>query len=239
MIGTLKTSGTSSGAAAGVLGRRDGQISRDEALAQVRIIVAASDLPVSADLEKGFGDSPAIVAETVRLAAEAGLVGCSIEDATGDKERPLYDFAAAVARIEAAADVARSLAFPFTLTARAENHLHGVDDLDDTISRLLAYQDAGADVVYAPGLVDLEQIAAVVEAVGVPVNVLALSNGPSVSELASVDVRRVSTGGVLARSAYGALLAAAQELLEAGTSRYAEHGAPRDALQSAFGATAS
>ena len=141
---------TSSGAAAGVLGRRDGQISRDEALAQVRIIVAATDLPVSADLEKGFGDSPAIVAETVRLAAEAGLVGCSIEDATGDKERPLYDFSAAVARIEAAADVARSLALPFMLTARAENFLRGHPDLDDTIRRLRAYEAAGADVYSRP-----------------------------------------------------------------------------------------
>jgi 2-methylisocitrate lyase-like PEP mutase family enzyme len=130
--------------------------------------------------------------------------------------------------------VAAQVKGDLVLTARAENHLHGVDDLDDTIARLRAYRDAGADVVYAPGLADLEQIAAVVEAVGVPVNVLALPHGPSVAELASVGVRRVSTGGALARAAYSALLAAAQELQEHGTSRYAEQGATRDALQSAF-----
>src|SRR4051812_785051 len=147
---------TSSGAAAGVLGRRDGLITRDEALAQVRIIVAAADLPVSADLEKGFGDAPPAVAETVRLAGQAGLVGCSIEDATGDKERPLYDFASAVERIKAAVAAARAQPFLFTLTARAEGFLRGNPDLDEIIRRLQAFEAAGADVLFAPGLPDLE-----------------------------------------------------------------------------------
>src|SRR5512138_3822628 len=139
---------TSSGAAAGVLGRLDGKITRDEALSQVRTIVAATDLPVSADLEKGFGDAPEAVAETVKLAAQAGLVGCSIEDATGDKARPLYDFDFAVERVRAAVRAARSLDFPFTLTARSENFLRGNPDLDNTIRRLRAFADAGADVLF-------------------------------------------------------------------------------------------
>src|SRR4051812_29908889 len=161
---------TSSGAAAGVLGRRDGEITRDEALAQVRIIVAATGLPVSADLEKGFGDAPQVVAETVRLAAQAGLVGCSIEDATGDKDKPLYDFALAVERVAAAVKASRETAFPFTLTARCENFLRGNPDLADTIKRLQAFAAAGADVLFAPGLPDLPAIKAVCEAVKKPVN---------------------------------------------------------------------
>ena len=215
---------TSSGAAAGVLGRRDGQISRDEALAQVRIIVAATDLPVSADLEKGFGDSPGMVAETVRLAAEAGLVGCSIEDATGDKDRPLYDFAAAVARIEAAADVARSLAFPFTLTARAENFLRGNPDLDDTIRRLKAFEAAGADVLFAPGLPDLDAVRKVCAAVKKPVNFMVGIKGKSfsVSHLEAAGVRRISLATSLFRAAMTGLLEAAREVKERGTFGYLE-----------------
>ena len=145
---------TSSGASAGVLGRRDGRVTRDEALAHARAIVEATDLPVSADLEKGFGDAPATAAETIRLAAGVGLVGGSIEDATGDKAKPLYDIGHATERVAAAAQAARALPFPFTLTARAENFLRGNPDLDDTIRRLQAFERAGADVLFAPGLPD-------------------------------------------------------------------------------------
>jgi 2-methylisocitrate lyase-like PEP mutase family enzyme len=215
---------TSSGAAAGVLGRRDGQISRDEALAQVRIIVAACDLPVSADLEKGFGDSPAIVAETVRLAADAGLVGCSIEDATGEKERPLYEFDAAVARIEAAVRAARSLPFPFTLTARAENFLRGKPDLADTIRRLQAYEAAGADVLFAPGLPDLDAVHQVCAAMKKPVNFMVGIRGKSFSvrALEQAGVRRVSLATSLYRAAMTGLIEAAREVKEQGTFGYLE-----------------
>src|SRR5919202_889667 len=220
----FKALATSSGAAAGVLGRRDGQITRDEALAQVRIIVAATDLPVSADLEKGFGDSPAVVAETVRLAAEAGLVGCSIEDATGDKERPLYEFETAVRRIEAAADVARSLAFPFTLTARAENFLRGNPDLDDTIRRLKAFEAAGADVLFAPALPDLDAVRKVCAAVKKPVNFMVGIKGKSfsVEHLEAAGVRRISLATSLYRAAMTGLLEAAREVKERGTFAYLE-----------------
>jgi 2-methylisocitrate lyase-like PEP mutase family enzyme len=149
---------TSSGASAGILGRRDGTVTREEALAQARAIVAATDLPVSADLEKGFGDAPVAVVETIRLAAGAGLVGGSIEDATGDKDKPLYDIDHATARVAAAAQAARTLPFPFTLTARAENFLRGNPNLDDTIKRLQAFEQAGADVLFAPGLPDLAAV---------------------------------------------------------------------------------
>ena len=222
---------TTSAGFAWSLGKVDTTVTRDELVAHVRALAAATPLPLNVDSERCYPDDPGGVAETVRLLAEAGAAGCSIEDydPAGDA---IDDVEVAAVRVREAAEAKGDL----VLTARAENHLHGVDDLDDTIARLMAYRDAGADVVYAPGLADLEQIAAVVEAVGVPVNVLALPHGPSVTELASVGVRRVSTGGSLARAAYGALLAGAQELGEHGTSRYAEHGAPRDALQSAFAA---
>src|SRR5712671_7799111 len=164
---------TSSGAAAGVLGRRDGKITRDEALAQVRAIVAATDLPVSADLEKGFGDSPQAAAETIRLAAETGLVGGSIEDASGNKDQPLYDIKHAAERVAAAVQAARALPFPFTLTARTENFLRGNPDLDDTIKRLQAFEKAGADVLMAPGLPDLDAVRAVCKSVTKPVNFMA------------------------------------------------------------------
>ena len=223
---------TTSSGFAWSLGKLDTTVTRDELVGHVRALAAATPLPLSVDSERCYPDDPGGVAETVRLLAEAGAAGCSIEDYDPAGDR-IDDVEVAAARVREAAGAADGL----VLTARAENHLHGVDDLDDTIARLAAYRDAGADVVYAPDLADLEQIAAVVEAVGVPVNVLALPHGPSVAELASVGVRRVSTGGALARAAYGALLAGAQELQEQGTSRYAEQGAPRDALQSAFAAT--
>jgi len=219
---------TSSGAAAGVLGRRDGHITRDEALAQVRIIVAATDLPVSADLEKGFGDSPSIVAESVRLAAEAGLVGCSIEDATGEKERPLYEFDAAVARIEAAVRAARALPFPFTLTARAENFLRGKPDLADTIRRLQAFEAAGADVLFAPGLPTLDAVREVCAAVKKPVNFMVGIRGKSFSvrELEAAGVRRVSLATSLYRAAMTGLIEAAREVKEQGTFGYLERAFP-------------
>ncbi|HEY5899631.1 MAG TPA: isocitrate lyase/phosphoenolpyruvate mutase family protein, partial [Burkholderiales bacterium] len=215
---------TSSGAAAGVLGRRDGRITRDEALAQVRIIVAATDLPVSADLEKGFGDSPTVVAETVRLAAEAGLVGCSIEDSTGSKDKPLYDFAFAVERVAAAVDAARSVGFPFMLTARAENFLRGNPDLDDTIRRLQAFGAAGADVLFAPGLPDLESVAKVCQAVDKPVNFMAGIRGKSfsVAELEKAGVRRISLATSLFRAAMTSVLEAAREVKEQGSFGYLE-----------------
>lgn len=215
---------TSSGAMAGLLGRRDGHISRDEALAQVRIIVAATDLPVSADFEKGYADAPAEIAETVRLGAEAGLVGCSIEDATGDKDRPLYDFDAAVARIEAAVRAARALPFPFTLTARSENFLRGKPDLDDTIRRLQAFERAGADVLFAPGLPDLDAVRKVCAAVKKPVNFMAGMRGKSfsVAELEAAGVRRISLATSLWRAAMTGLLDAAREVKEKGSFGYLE-----------------
>ncbi|HYL87892.1 MAG TPA: isocitrate lyase/phosphoenolpyruvate mutase family protein [Burkholderiales bacterium] len=215
---------TSSGAAAGVLGRRDGQITRDEALTQVRIIVAATDLPVSADLEKGFGDAPSVVAETVRLAAEAGLVGCSIEDASGNKDKPLYDFDFAAERVQAAVKAARKLPFPFTLTARAENFLRGNPSLDDTIKRLQAFERAGADVLFAPGLPDLESVRKVCQSVSRPVNFMAGIKGKSfsVAELEKAGVKRISLATSLFRAAMSGLFDAAREVKESGTFGYIE-----------------
>ncbi len=213
---------TSSGAAAGVLGRRDGHITREEALAQARVIVAATDLPVSADLEKGFGDSPEEVAEAVKLAAQSGLVGCSIEDATGRKEAPLYDFALALRRVEAAARAARSVGFPFTLTARSENFLRGNPDLEDTIRRLQAFATAGADVLMAPGLPDLESVRKVCAALGKPFNFMAGIKGKSfsVAELENAGVRRISLATSLYRAAMTGLFDAASEVKEKGTFTY-------------------
>jgi 2-methylisocitrate lyase-like PEP mutase family enzyme len=215
---------TSSGAAAGVLGRKDGTISRDEALAQVRIIVAATDLPVSADLEKCFSDSPQGVAETVRLAAQAGLVGCSVEDATGNKDRPLFDFELAVERVKAAAAAAKSVGFPFTLTARTENFLRGNPSLDDTIKRLQAFERAGADVLFAPGLPDLPSIKKVCDSVSKPVNFMAGIKGKSFSvpELEKAGVRRISLATSLFRAAMTAVLEAAGEVKDKGSFGYLE-----------------
>jgi len=215
---------TSSGAAAGILGRRDGQITRDEALTQARAIVAATDLPVSADLENGFGDTPERVAETIRLAAAAGLVGGSIEDATGNPNSPLYDLDEAVTRVAAAVQAARELPFPFTLTARAENFLRGNPDLADTIRRLQAFAAVGADVLFAPGLPDLDAVRAVCAAVPRPINFMVGIKGKSftVAELEAVGVRRISLATSLYRAAMSGLLEAAQEAKEQGTFSYLE-----------------
>lgn len=215
---------TSSGASAGILGRRDGQLSRDEALAQARGIVMATDLPVSADLLNGFGDAPEAVAETIRRAADAGLVGGSIEDATGDARKPLYDAGYAFERVAAAVAAARALPFPFTLTARAENFVRGNPDLDDTIRRLQAYEAAGADVLFAPGLPDLAAVRAVCAAVSRPVNFMAGIRGRSftVAELEAAGVRRISLGTSLYRAAMSGLLAAAREVQTHGTFGYVD-----------------
>ena len=202
------------------LGRRDGAVGRDAMLAHCREIVAATELPVSADLENCFGDRPEVVAETVRMAAATGLVGCSVEDASGDPARPIYDFALAVERVAAAVAAARAQPFPFTLTARAENFLHGRSDLDDTIKRLEAFAAAGADVLYAPVLPSKDAIKAVCTAVAPkPVNVLTAGVVATMSldELSALGARRISVGGALARAAYGAFLRAAREMKERGT----------------------
>jgi 2-methylisocitrate lyase-like PEP mutase family enzyme len=222
---------TSSGLAA-TLGRLDQQLTLDELLAHVVTLVDAIDVPLNVDAERLYADEPEGVAEAARLIAGTGAAGFSIEDYDPVRER-LDPLAEAVARVGAAAEVARS--HGLVLTARAENHLYGVDDLDDTITRLRAYREAGAHVVYAPGLVNLDDIGRVVSEVGVPVNVLALRSGPAVRELASVGVRRVSTGGALAWAAYGALVGAGQELLESGTSEYTDGGLEPALRQRAFG----
>ena len=213
---------TSSGASAGILGRRDGKVTRDEALAHARAIVEATDLPVSADLENGFGDAPATAAETIRLAAGVGLVGGSIEDATGDKDRPLYDIGLATERVAAAVQAARALPFPFTLTARAENFLRGNPNLDDTIRRLQAFEKAGADVLFAPGLPDLAAVRAVCAAVSKPFNFMVGIKGKSftVAELAAAGVKRISLATSLYRAAMSGLLDAAREAKEGGTFGY-------------------
>ena len=216
---------TSSGASAAVYGRRDGQVTRDEALAHVRAIVAATDLPVSADLEKGFGDAPADAALTIRLGAEAGLVGGSIEDATGRTETPLYGITQATERIAAAAESARALPFRFMLTARAENFLRGNPDLDDTIARLVAYEKAGADVLMAPGLPDIAAVRQVCAALTKPFNFMGGIRGkcPSVAELQAAGVRRVSLATSLYRAAITGFIAAAREVREHGSFGYLEH----------------
>ncbi len=215
---------TSSGGFAGTLGRRDGRVSREEALDHARAVVEAVDLPVSADLENGFGHAPAFVAETVRLAADTGLVGCSIEDATGEAGRPLYPFEEALARVEAAVAAARSLPFAFTLTARTENFLRGNPDLEDTIRRLRAFEAAGADVLMAPGLPDLEAVRAVCAAVAKPVNFMVGIPGKSfaVADLEAAGVRRISLATSLWRAAMTGLLEAATEVKERGTFGYVD-----------------
>ncbi len=211
------------------LGRRDGMVTRDEVLAHCRTIAEATDLPVAADLENCFGDDPKTVAETIRLAAATGIVGGSVEDASGDDSRPIYDPVLAVERVAAAAEAARALPFPFTLTARAENFLYSRRDLDDTIRRLQAFAAAGADVLFAPGLPNLEAIRTVCAAVAPrPVNVLAGIKGLSfsVAELEAAGVRRISLGGALARTALGALIGAGREMQEKGTFTFVEHATP-------------
>lgn len=193
-------------------------------LDHLRALTAATDLPVSADLENGYGDAPQTVAHTLRLAAECGVVGGSIEDATGRADAPIYPIAEAAERIRAAAEAASHLPFPFTLTARAENYLYGRPDLKDTIARLQAYQEAGADVLFAPGLQSAADIAAVVREVDRPVNVIMGFQGIQLdlAQLAALGVQRVSVGGSLARAAYGALLRAGRELKEQGSFTYAD-----------------
>jgi len=215
---------TSSGFAA-TRGRLDGAMQRDEVMGHAAAVVAATDLPVSADLENGFGDDPAQVADTVRLAVEAGLAGCSIEDFTGRPEDPIYDAGLAAERMAAASHAAHSGPVQLVLTGRCENHLHGRRDLDATISRLRAYQEAGADVLYAPGLGELDEIRRVVDAVDRPVNVLARPGGPTISELAGAGVARVSLGGALCFAALGSVVEAANELLEQGTYGFFERAA--------------
>jgi 2-methylisocitrate lyase-like PEP mutase family enzyme len=209
---------TTSAASACALGRRDGELTRDEALAHARSIVDATDLPVSADLEKGFGDAPDVVAETIRLAAEVGLVGCTIEDATRHPDHPLYEFDLAVERIAAAALAARALPFPFVLTARAHNLLYAPASLEDTIRRLQAFEEAGADVLFAPGLPDLAAVRAVCTAVSKPVNFMVGIKGKSfsVGELAAAGVRRISLATSLYRAAMTGFLDAANEVREQG-----------------------
>lgn len=200
------------------IGQRDNTVGRDAMLAHVAAIVNATDLPVSADLENGFGDAPEAVADTIRRGASAGLAGGSIEDATGRSGDPIYELEFATERIRAASQVARTLPFPFTLTARAENYLNGRPDLKDTIKRLQAYQDAGADVLYAPGLTTKEEIAAVVSSVDRPVNFL-MTQGVDLTlgELSALGVPRVSVGSALSRAALGAFLRAAHEMRDHGT----------------------
>lgn len=212
---------TSSGYAA-TLGRVDYSISRDEALAHAGEIVAATDLPISADLENGFADDPADVGDTIGLAVQAGLAGASVEDFSGDPDAPIYDAGLAAERVRAAAEAAHRGSVHLVLTARAENYLHGRPDLADTIARLQAYQEAGADVLYAPGLTSLEEIGRLVRSVDRPVNVLALPGGPTVGELADAGVARISVGGAFAFTALGAVVEAAQELLDEGTYGYSD-----------------
>ena len=224
---------TTSAGFAWALGKHDQNVSRDELVTHVASLTEATALPLNVDSERCYPDEPGGIAETVALLAEAGAAGFSIEDYDPATDS-IDDVEVAATRVAVAAEASRALSEPMVLTGRAENHIRGVDDLDDTIARLIAYRDAGADAVYAPGLTDLAQIAAVVETVGVPVNVLALPNGPTIAELASVGVRRVSTGSLLAAAAYGALMTGARELLDDGTSRYAETGVARTALRDAF-----
>jgi 2-methylisocitrate lyase-like PEP mutase family enzyme len=215
------------------LGRLDQNVSRDELVAHVEVLAAATPLPLNVDSERCYPDDPGGVSETVALLAEAGAAGFSIED-YDPAANAIDDIAVAAGRVAEAAEAAHRLPAPMVLTARAENHLRGADDLDDTIARLLAYKAAGADVVYAPGLKDLDQIRAVVETVGIPVNVLALRGGPAIGELASVGVRRVSTGSLPAVAAYGVLKAASAELLADGTSTYGEGALSSDDVRRAF-----
>jgi 2-methylisocitrate lyase-like PEP mutase family enzyme len=225
---------TTSAGYAWLLGRDDHEVTRDELVAHVAELAAAVDVPLSVDSERCFASDPAGVAETVRLLAGAGAAGCSIEDWDPGAGR-IDDRGHAAQLVAAAVEAAHDRPDPMVLTARAENHLHGITDLDDTIARLVAYRSAGADCLYAPGLTDPGQIAAVVAAVEAPVNVLALPGAPAVAELERLGVRRVSTGSLLARTAYGAMLAGARELLSAGTSGYASVGITPEERAAAFG----
>ena len=223
---------------ANALGRVDGTlaVSREELIANCREIAAATELPVNADLENGYADDPAEAASIFRLAADAGVVGGSIEDASGNPAMPIYDFSLAVERVAAAAEVAHALPFPFTLTARAENYLHGRRDLDDTIRRLQAFAAAGADVLYAPGLRDLESIRRVVAAVSKPVNVVMSAADPSITaqQLAAAGVKRISVGGALSRLAFASVRDAAIAMRDAGSFEWVRRSFPTKDLKTIF-----
>jgi len=228
--------GTTSSGFAATLGLPDGAVDRDQVMAHVAAMAAATALPVSADLENGFSDDPAGVAETVRRALEAGVAGCSIEDYSGRPEAPTYDVELAAERITAASEIAHGGPIQLVLTARAENYLHGRPDLADTIARLQRYQDAGADVLYAPGLIRLDDIASLVNSVDRPINILARPGGPSVAELAAAGVRRISVGGAFAFAALGAVVEAARELQAGDSSIFLERARlGASAAQAAFG----
>jgi 2-methylisocitrate lyase-like PEP mutase family enzyme len=216
---------TTSGGFAATLGRLDGQVTRDEALGHAGLIATATELPVSADLENGFADDPAGVADTVERAIAAGLSGCSIEDFTRDEHAPIYELGLATERVAAAAEAGHRGPVHLVLTARAENHIHGRPDLDDTIARLHAYEEAGADVLFAPGLTTLDEIRQVVASVRQPLNVVTRAGLPPVDELAAIGVRRISVGQALAYRAYDAALEAARELMEDGTYSFMEPAA--------------
>jgi 2-methylisocitrate lyase-like PEP mutase family enzyme len=228
---------TSAGYAFSV-GQRDNTINRDQMMAHASAIASATDLPVSADLENGYGDTPEIVAETIRLAAAAGLAGGSIEDMSPQPGHPIYEHKHAAERVRAAAEVVRALPFTFTLTARAENYLVGKPDLGDTIKRLQAYQEAGADVLYAPGLTSKDDIAAVVRSVDRPVNVIMGLQGVqlNLAELSAIGVKRVSVGSALTRAALGAFLRAAREMREHGTFTFAEEAVSYRDISAMFAA---
>jgi 2-methylisocitrate lyase-like PEP mutase family enzyme len=223
------------------LGRPDGAgvVSREEVLDNCRLIAAATDLPVNADLENGYAHEPRAAAEMIRLASEVGIVGGSIEDATGDPQNPIYDFALAVERVQAAVETGRSLPVPFVLTARAENLLHGRPDLDDTIRRLQAFEKAGADVLYAPGLRDIPTIRTVVRAVGKPLNVVMSAADPAITQaqLAEAGVKRISVGGALSRLALAAFLKGAREMKDAGGFTWVRDTVPTKDLKTVFRAT--
>lgn len=228
---------TSSAGYAFSIGTTDNNVGRDGTLAHAAELAATTDLPVSIDMEHGFGDEPEVVAETIRLAAATGAVGGSIEDSTKRDEAPIYDLALAVDRIRAAAEAVRSLPFPFTLTARAENYLVGRPDLKDTIERLQMYQEAGANVLYAPGLKTKDDIAAVVSSLDRPVNVLMGMKGVqfTLAELSELGVKRISVGAALARCAYGNFLRAASEMRERGTFTFLDDAATPGSMSSILG----
>jgi 2-methylisocitrate lyase-like PEP mutase family enzyme len=213
---------TTSGGFAATLGRLDGQVTREEAIEHASLVAGATALPVSADLENGFVDDPAGVAETINRAIAAGLSGCSIEDFTRNPDAPIYDIGPAAERVAAAAEAAHRGAVHLVLTARAENYLHGHPDLDDTVARLRAYEEAGADVLFAPGLVKADDIRQVVESVERPINVVTRIGLPSVAELASLGVRRISVGGAFAFAGLGSVVEAAREFREDGTYGFME-----------------
>ncbi len=228
--------GTTSSGFAATLGLPDGAVDRDQIMAHVAALAAITALPVSADLENGFSDDPAGVADAVRLALQAGVAGCSIEDYSGRADAPIYDLELAGERISAASEIAHGGPVHLVLTGRAENYLHGRPDLADTIARLQRYQEAGADVLYAPGLTRLDDIASVVSSVDRPINILARPGGPSVAELAAVGVRRVSVGGAFAFAALGAVVEAARELQAGDSSTFLERARlGASAAREAFG----